>query len=515
MRLIIAARLSRKRRDGKPQLGIDTQDKRAREWAEENGHTVVATVPDTKSGTTAPWDRKNLRPWVACGCDWCKLSDGKRGLPERKRVYDTTGKIAMYDGVLAYKTDRLSRGDQEDFTRIEGWATHHGKKLIIADGPQYPARDDSDYWRWAAETRAARVEWESIRERITRNLAERESLGLLNGKPPWGYVPDGSGGLTPTDAARECIPQVFAKIIAGESLAAVARWLGARAARTFHPKTITDMLWCATYLGERRNKAGQTVLTCEPVLITPAGIPDWASFRRAQQVQKDKATRQHGGPLAKNPAMLATAIFCGNPDCTASKCDEQHPSPMYRIIPPRDDPRTVTSYRCSGRGSDRHGCGNVVPAAFADMAVSAIIARAWDTPVTAWTLIPGDDHRAEIEQVRDALEQLPKRGLSRQEHRDEQERLWAEQDRLEALEPEPDGWDVAETGEGTWAGLWDRTPPGERGRLLRKRRFTVYATRDLVRLEHGEGDWRTFRHYDRELGVLGADEWDDEGEVTS
>jgi hypothetical protein len=51
-------------------------------------------------------------------------------------------KIALYDVVVAYKTDRYSRGTQEDFTRIEFWATQHGKRLVIVNGPQYPARAD-------------------------------------------------------------------------------------------------------------------------------------------------------------------------------------------------------------------------------------------------------------------------------------------------------------------------------------------------------------------------------------
>jgi hypothetical protein len=54
MRLILAARLSR-RSDG--QTGIETQDEDAREWAEANGHTIVAVAKDTKSGTAAMGNR--------------------------------------------------------------------------------------------------------------------------------------------------------------------------------------------------------------------------------------------------------------------------------------------------------------------------------------------------------------------------------------------------------------------------------------------------------------------------
>jgi len=56
MRLILAARLSRLS-DG--QTGIETQDEDAREWAEANGHIIIAVAADTKTGTAAMWERKN------------------------------------------------------------------------------------------------------------------------------------------------------------------------------------------------------------------------------------------------------------------------------------------------------------------------------------------------------------------------------------------------------------------------------------------------------------------------
>ena len=119
VRALIAARLSKLQRGGQQGIGIDTQDEKSRAFCEQEGMTVIDVVADTKSGTVAPWDRKNLKPWVT-----------------------EPGKMAMYDAVVAYKTDRWSRGTQEDFTRIEFWATQNGKRLIIVDGPQYPARAD-------------------------------------------------------------------------------------------------------------------------------------------------------------------------------------------------------------------------------------------------------------------------------------------------------------------------------------------------------------------------------------
>jgi hypothetical protein len=79
LRLLLAARSSRKPRkdaNGEPTrdegLGIQTQDELARKWAEREGHVIVDVAADTASGSVPPWDRKKLRPWVACGCGWCR-----------------------------------------------------------------------------------------------------------------------------------------------------------------------------------------------------------------------------------------------------------------------------------------------------------------------------------------------------------------------------------------------------------------------------------------------------------
>jgi DNA invertase Pin-like site-specific DNA recombinase len=115
--------------------------------------------------------------------------------------------MAMYDAVVAYKTDRWSRGTQEDFTRIEFWATQNGKRLIIVDGPQYPARADrfdSDYWQWQAEKMAARREWELGRERVVRATDALRRENKFVGRIPWGYVTEGPKrwGLSSSPRAR-------------------------------------------------------------------------------------------------------------------------------------------------------------------------------------------------------------------------------------------------------------------------------------------------------------------------
>jgi DNA invertase Pin-like site-specific DNA recombinase len=498
LRLLLAARLSRKPRkdaNGTPNpdqgIGIQTQDERAREWAQREGHVIVDVAADTRSGTVPPWDRKHLRPWVSCGCTWCRDMDEQRGIPERKRVYDHA-KITQYDGVLAFKTDRLSRGDQEDFGLIEAWASRHGKCLVIVDGPRYPARDDSDYWSWQAEKRQAFKELENITERCGRSQGQIARNGAVIGKPPFGLAIEGEKyfkTLVPTEEGRRLVPETFDKVIAGESLARVAAWLTAQTGRTFTRKTVRDLIHCTTYLGERRNAAGVTVLRCEPVLVTPDGTPDWARFRAAQRL------------VSENPRLgprVSDALLSGLLHCTG--CGAKM---FCHTVKTRTGLRYVY-YRCDKQ------CGGLVRLDFAEQAVDAIITKTQDRPVTEIWLIPGNDFENEKQQVREALDQLPKLGLDRRAEQAERERLWAEQDRLEELEPVPATYDYVETGEGTYAQVWAGLDTEGRSDFLRRQRFRVYASKDSLRMERGEGKWTWRAYYDRRLGVIDDGDWQPE-----
>lgn len=498
LRLLLAARSSRKPRkdaNGEPVpdegIGIQTQDERARKWAEDEGHVIVDVAADVRSGTVPPWDRPNLREWVACGCAWCREQDDKRGVPERRRVYDK-GKITLYDGVLAFKMDRLSRGDDQDFNLIEGWASHHGKKLVIVDGPMWPARGDSDYWQWAAQKREAYKELVSIKERATRNRAKLTENKAIMGKPPWGLEAAGPKyhkKIVATEEGGRLVPEAFDRIIAGESMGRVAAWLTEQTGRKFSRKSVRDMIYCTTYVGERRNARGVTVLTCEPLLATPDGKPDWARFRAAQKLLSAHPKR---GPRSPGVLLSGGILRCGAQGCAAR---------MYRHVASNGKQR-YTYYQCGEE------CGNRVRMDWADMAVDAIITGTQDRPVTEVRLIPGNDFEAEKAAVREALSQLPLAGLDRRAEQAERERLWAEQDRLEELEPVPAVYEYRETGEGTYAEVWARLDTEGRTAFLARQRFRVYARKDVVRLERGSGVWKPWcAYYRRGTGLTDTGDW--------
>jgi DNA invertase Pin-like site-specific DNA recombinase len=109
MRALIAARKSNKVDSATGEgIGLDTQDEKARAFCDRLGLTVVSVARDTISGRLAPIDRPDLGSW---------LTDPAR--------------LALFDCVVAYRADRLSRGEDTDWSRIETWAADHGKTLVL------------------------------------------------------------------------------------------------------------------------------------------------------------------------------------------------------------------------------------------------------------------------------------------------------------------------------------------------------------------------------------------------
>ncbi len=459
MRLLLAARLSRKLANGQDGLGIETQDNRGKEWAERTTdpatgkpHVIVDVAADTKSGTVAPWDRPNLKPWVT-----------------------DPALMAAYDGILAYKNDRLSRGCWSDEARIRLWAEEHGKHLVIVDGPQWPPRNDGDRYQWEAMSMQARKEWEDIVERTTRALDELRDAGKLTNRPSWGYKSFGEKydhSMVPTEVGREYIPQIFSRVISGESLDMIAKWLtsegvpNGQARGQWWAKTIGVIIRNPAYQGFRcaqdpaTRAYGRVLFRCEPLV-------DAAIWRAANDALTTRPQRRHGGTVPANRAMLAGAIRC-------PLCD----GPMYRT--PAGTTKKFFYYRCAGRGAARKGCGNVVSVDAADNAVNEILTSStFRTPVMVRRLIPGTDHEAELEAVLFEIRHLPDRELPDDEHDAELGKLRAERDRVRALPKTEDRVERVPTGD-TYAGLWERLSVPERGPWLARHEFVVYASKAKV-----------------------------------
>lgn len=395
MRALIAARKSTKVKGGQEGASLHTQDQRAREFCERLGWPVVAVAADTISGRVAPIDRKEL--------------GAKLAHPED------------FDVVVAYRTDRLSRGNQEDWTRIEHWATEHGKSLVMVDagtGIRYPARDDSDYWQWTAEKRRAGREWEEIRERALRAQADLVAAGSYQTKPPLGYRIVGSyraRRLEVVEEHRALIEQTFALVIEGLSTQAVADRLG-------HPNAIfvARIVNNWTYAG-RLERLGFHYADC------PA-IVDAGTLVRAQRAVQSRDRKSKGGRPPRRREAPLLIPRCG-----------EHDRPMYRSgavrLAPGEEPYGkpqygIPKYRCNGHFT--------VPVALVDRAVWLRLTRSTDRQKTR-KVIPGQDWTDEIERLkRDRRQALEREEIERvvalSAEIKELENRPVEPDRIEAVE---------------------------------------------------------------------------------
>ena len=374
MRVIIAARLSSKQRkdsQGRTEgIGLDTQDEQSREFCTREGWEVVATVRDTISGSVAPMNRRNLRQWVT-----------------------DPARLAMYDGIVALKTDRLSRGEDVDWSRIESWAADHGKTLVIvssqAGGIQYPSRGDPDYYQWMSEKRQAGRELGGMREKSGRAQKAIKAAGGWVGRAPYGYdiVGDRYGKRLEPNAAAADVILIFDKIAEGHSLRDVARMLSEGRPSKFWPRTVETVVRNEAYKGRARH--GADVLEVPPLVSRDL----W--HRAGAKLSANPRGRR--GPRAGNqPALLGSLLYCG-------PCRQERgvTSPMYRVGAKQGH---AGYYRCYGRGADRRGCGLMLDLMTTEHLAVFMLTQGPEAQRPWVTVVTVEDGRAEsIERARDAL----------------------------------------------------------------------------------------------------------------
>jgi hypothetical protein len=261
---------------------------------------------------------------------------------------------------------------------------------------------------------------------------------------------------------------VFARVIAGESLATIAAWLGEQTGREWWPRTIGGMIRNPVYRGTQQNAAGQVIHRVDEPLI------DASTFKRANDALDTRPKRGPSNPQTR--AMLSGALFC--PRCADS--------PMYRVVSGRGASRTAY-YRCTGRGANRRSCGNMVRVELADAAVDRIIARYFDTPVMAHVIVPGNEAElaARLDEVQFEIRQLAAEDLGDDEFDRRLAGLRAERDRIKAIPVRPDRVELTGTGE-RYSQLWEATPAAARGPWLARHGFRVCASRTGVTVEQGQ-----------------------------
>jgi len=385
MRLLHAARLSRKAR-GHEQTGIETSDHEARRWAEQGGHVIVATVADTKSGTTNIWARPNLKPWV---------TDPNR--------------LAQYDGIVAYKSDRLSREAWADEIQIRLWAQQHGKQLfIVSPSLHWPPANQAEQLSWEIFASQAHEEWKNTSERYQRMQGHLRGNGFLVGDAPFGFrivCAEKCGQdsqdckhhktLEPDPALRPYVLEMVRRYLDGDSLATICHWLDSegikpRTAAKWYPTGLRHILANPALIGVRKHKGMSTVLKFEPIL-------DRATWAKLQA--KLDGNPRHGA-ISDEPTLLTGIIFCG-------LCGRiMHRKAVYTA---RKDgsKRYLLYYRCDGTPKDRSTCKNMIRMDLADSIVSDWVVQVLGRAELIERIVTsGNGREDEIQDVRDSIRDL-------------------------------------------------------------------------------------------------------------
>ena len=303
----------------------------------------------------------------------------------------------------------------------------------------------------------------------------------FQGVAPFGYEITGSKydkRLVIVAELRLVVAEIFARVIAGESLADICNWLDtlkvkrakgeardrhyargdvtpwwpAMLQRLIRHPAYSGRYYCKHYdkdAGDGTGKVTTYVHECEAIVTQ----------RVQRQAIEALRNREKRGAKADpaNAAMLRGVILC-------DRCDD---SPMYKAnlktTGRPDSPRRL-HYRCWGRGRHdrRRSCGNTVPMDLADATVSKIIAVTFNRPVMRYELIKGHDWEDEIQAVRDEIAGLGALGLSDDEEDARRAELRAERDRLSSLPADKDEWREVETDE-TYAGVYAALPGARAG----------------------------------------------------
>jgi Recombinase len=283
---------------------------------------------------------------------------------------------------------------------------------------------------WDMHIRMAHAEWLAIRERYVRSQAYLRARGSLVGKAPRFYrIGPGHNAagepvktLLPTAEGRKYVPAIFAKVIAGMALVAIAAWLDSEGVKPVAEGRNKSGIWSEwslsrlirnpVYSGTRKAADGTVELEVEA--LATIDTQRQAAEMLGRRVKPGRSTVRH------EKALLA-GLKCGNPKCDASGTPDTI-SPMYRIQPRGGQ----WYYRCKGTGAQRKGCGNMVPPN--DLNDLIIVAfETWnDEPHTATEYVPGDSTADLVERLRLKASQA--------KTRQEANVLW---DQIEQLEAQP------------------------------------------------------------------------------
>jgi site-specific DNA recombinase len=189
--------------------GLEAQEHSIRAFAESQGYELVDVVADPGiSGATRPTDR-----------------------PGFGRILDlaASGEISV---VLVWKFDRLARQIVYAVTAVSELAERHSVAVRSVTEPIDTATP-MGRTIFAVLAGMAEQERHAITERTWHGRRAKAGHGrFAGGGAPYGYRPDGAGGLVVDKVEAEIVKRIFELRKGGLACAAIARMLNAEGLRT-------------------------------------------------------------------------------------------------------------------------------------------------------------------------------------------------------------------------------------------------------------------------------------------
>jgi DNA invertase Pin-like site-specific DNA recombinase len=471
-----AARLSQ---DTDESTSIERQSSGIGQWAAlrsnvtgDNFEVIKVTEDADVSGAVSPFDRPDLGRYL------------------QKPLLGT------WEVLVVYRLDRLTRSIA-DFESLWKFLEANGKTLVSV-------AEAIDFGTVAGKLMARQLvifaEYE--REMIRARVKNAHDAMMLAGKYPgmqfsFGYIPvklEKGWGLEPHPVYADIVREIAARVLRGEPLRSICRWLDAEqiptprnAVRehknkkplreaTWDGSSLTDMLKSPAIVGEvtsngsaLRDDSGMAVKRAEPLI-------DRVTWERVKSVLADNAARR--GPNVNVSPLLGVAYCerCGQKmHQTFTKSDAHH-TKSYRY------------YQCIS-SIKRNGCtSRRIPADTLETLLSAsVLAQMGPTQLTEEEEIAGIDYSTQMAELAEAIgaletqitlarahgQDVTKLQNQQRVHRASLAKLAQDQAKIGRL-PEIREIDTGET----WSERWERLDWNGRNELLHRKGIRIYAERD-------------------------------------
>ncbi|GHF06335.1 hypothetical protein GCM10017776_25200 [Streptomyces griseoluteus] len=476
--MVGCGRQSVTRTEDENSLSIGAQRRDLQYWADTpgQGRLIVGWALDTNtSGTTNPFQREQLRPWL-------------------------TDRLEEWDVLAFPRIDRISRKVRY-FSELLDWVEENNKHIVTVDG--------SLNTQAAGGSAVAKVlsvlaeeEHRKIRKNVASGMRTLRELGRFTGGPqPFGYLSIDSEDehriLTPDPVYAELLREIAKRVRDGDSTYTIAEDFNRRGIMTWSDhlrslagKPVKGIPWKAatiarviqnpvcvgyqTYNGEiwETEEGEPSVIADEPILK----LGQWEAANKALAARtRLKKVRR------RDTACLLTGIaICGS---CGSRMVCHHTTKTLK----NGETKTYRDYRCTSRNRSV-ACSAVATVGESELEAvftEALIGAIGHAPEMVKLVDPGEDHTAELEQKRQRLNKLESdyaEGKYDTEAKEQSywrtlENLTKKIAELEAHPIRPRTVVFQPTGR-TWADKWKAMGTQDRREFLSERNVRVIVWRD-------------------------------------